>query len=118
MTYSILAFLLHVAVPVAAQCDEALTTVEMVDCFSRELRAEEERLASAADRLSADASPRERVLRQRAQMAWMLFRDLECEAAAEEFQGGTMAPVASLQCRLQLTTERLTTLEATLATVR
>ena len=41
-----------------------------------------------------------------AQRAWLKFRDAHCLVAAAEFQGGSLQPMARLQCLAALSTER------------
>lgn len=119
MGYLIFVLMLQFITPqVTVQCHEARTTVELTECLSRELRTEEERLAELESQLLDQGSPREKMLRQRAQTAWSLYRDLQCEAEAEEFQGGSMAGVAGLQCRLRLTVVRRSDLATALAVQR
>jgi uncharacterized protein YecT (DUF1311 family) len=94
------------------QCQEAQTTTEMRVCLDRELRASEERLNELETSLVKRLSARQGVLFHRARTAWILYRDLQCESEASQFDGGTMAPVAELQCHLRLTDQRRMDVEA------
>jgi len=101
-----------VAVWNGQQCDQALTTREMRECLSRELQIVEERLGALEASVKDGLNERRVVLFQRASVAWSLYRDLQCESEAAEFEGGTLAPVTALACRVRLTRQRTETVES------
>jgi uncharacterized protein YecT (DUF1311 family) len=45
-------------------------------------------------------------LRQ-AERVWLSYRDLQCKAAAQRYEGGTMAPLAYSNCLKSLTDHRV-----------
>jgi uncharacterized protein YecT (DUF1311 family) len=42
-----------------------------------------------------------------AERAWLSYRDLQCKAAAQRYEGGTMAPLAYSNCLKTLTEHRI-----------
>jgi uncharacterized protein YecT (DUF1311 family) len=104
--YVLVLFVLFPAVVSGQQCEQAHTTTELRDCLDREVRLLDDQVreleASEAESLQA----RQQTLFQRASRAWRLYRDLECDFEAAGFEGGSMAPIAELQCRLRLAQRR------------
>lgn len=47
-----------------------------------------------------------------AQLAWIQFRDSNCEYAAERYQGGSIQPYIYYSCLTRLTQERIGHLES------
>jgi uncharacterized protein YecT (DUF1311 family) len=80
------------------------TTAGMRMCASERLRAAEkelQRYLEAAHRVARPPSALER-----AQATWLAYRDETCRAAAGQYEGGSLQPVAMLDCRLRLARER------------
>lgn len=112
---------------VSAACQETTeggqTTVGIVDCAFREMRAWDVLLneelqamvdmARAADELEAGIFPEhahfEDALRG-AQDAWRAFRDAECGLAYASWGSGSMRHIAGANCILEMTAERTRTL--------
>ncbi len=46
------------------------------------------------------------------QRAWLAFRDAQCTIEGGEFAGGSMQPLAQIQCKTRLTNERTTQLRS------
>lgn len=47
-----------------------------------------------------------------AQQAWLSYRDAQCKAAEQQYQGGTMAPMIFSQCMKTLTDQRIDALKS------
>lgn len=109
MSMLILALTLQL-VAVSGPCDNAQNTVELEDCLTRELDSLNLEIREVVSRIEERFPSRKRVLFDRAQRAWTLYRDLECESESAEFEGGSIAGVAALQCHLSVTEARLTEL--------
>ena len=58
-------------------------------------------------------NPEQSALLKKAQRAWLIYRDAQCEADYKRFAGGTAAPLALTQCRVTLNQERTKTLKYT-----
>jgi len=46
------------------------------------------------------------------QKAWIRYRDLHCEAAKSEFEGGSMSPMVWAQCMAMTTNHRIEEIKA------
>lgn len=88
-------------------CDAATTNLEIRQCLNREAAKADTALTEVADSIaqSIDSAAATQLLQ--AQTAWTRYRKLQCAAVAAVYGEGTMAPVATLQCMLALTEQRL-----------
>lgn len=85
-------------------------TVRMLDCMATEMSHQDARLNRAYKTLMASLpSERQRAL-QRAQRAWLAFRDADCQFLAEP-EGGSAASLVASDCFLTMTTQRAQALE-------
>ena len=85
-------------------CERVETTAEARICLSDSLRAAEkelERYLAAARKVARPPAALDS-----AQSAWKSYREAACRAAAGQFEGGSLQPVATLDCHLRLTRER------------
>jgi uncharacterized protein YecT (DUF1311 family) len=94
------------------QCENAASTLELRECLSRELTRIERQLEVTQSALESIVPEREGMLLRRASTAWSLYQELQCEAEVAAVEGGSLAPVVGLQCRLRLAEQRLAELEA------
>ncbi|MGE5266869.1 MAG: lysozyme inhibitor LprI family protein [Deltaproteobacteria bacterium] len=104
--------------PAAADCSEALSTVEMNNCAGAEFEKADAELnrvyakalaavpGLATDETPFDAKSWEASLRA-SQRTWLAFRDAECEEHVAKFWGGgTGATVDILGCKTEKTEQR------------
>ena len=49
---------------------------------------------------------------KQAERAWLSYRDLQCKAAAQQYEGGSMAPMIYSQCLTTLTEHRIADLKS------
>ena len=90
---------------------EGHSTYGMVECLGVEIQAQDARLNRAYQAALARLErPRQKAALQKAQRAWMAFRDADCASYLDE-DWGTMARVESQQCVLDRTDERADELE-------
>ena len=83
--------------------------MQMSLCMRREAKESDERLNLVyATLMHALAKPRSL---QRAQRAWIAFRDAECGFQTEATQGGSIHNFSVDLCKMQLTEQRIATLE-------
>lgn len=80
------------------------TTAEVRLCATRALRAAEQDMKRYLAAARAVAPPAAAL--DGAQEAWTRYRDEACRGAGSRFEGGSLQPVAVLDCRLRLTRER------------
>jgi uncharacterized protein YecT (DUF1311 family) len=90
----------------AQQPDPCLgsTAAETRICGAQRLQAAEaemQRYLEAARRVARPPSALDS-----SQAAWIGYRDHACRAAAAQYEGGSLQPVAAIDCRLRLARER------------
>ncbi|ENZ80901.1 MULTISPECIES: lysozyme inhibitor LprI family protein [Caulobacter] len=87
------------------------STVGMVACINMELKAQDARLnrayQGALKRLSL---PRQKAALQKAQRAWIAFRDADC-ASQEDSEWSTLRQISANNCVLDHTIQRADDLE-------
>lgn len=93
---------------------EGMTTAGSIACVSRELSIWDNELnrvyAGFREQLSDDEATTRHDQLQRAQRAWMTYRDLECDQQSLIYEGGTLARVLRIACINELTAERVSDL--------
>jgi uncharacterized protein YecT (DUF1311 family) len=100
-------------------CEKATSQADMNDCYGREYQKDDARLNrvyhKAMDFLQKDlAQATDQDLKKWAQtaiddlkaaeLAWIKYRDLQCEAAGQQYEGGSIRPMIHSMC-LSMTTE-------------
>jgi uncharacterized protein YecT (DUF1311 family) len=80
------------------------TTAEVRTCASERLRAAEKEMQRYLEAARRVARPPAAL--DGAQSTWTAYRDQACRAAAGQYEGGSLQPVAMLDCRLRLARER------------
>lgn len=84
-------------------------TVNMMNCISEEIRAQDARLNGAYQKLRSEISEERRQELLAAQRLWIQYRDANCQFYATA--GGTLAMVAAKECVLRETAGRAHELE-------
>ncbi len=85
-------------------------TARMLDCMATETAHQDARLNRAYQALMTSLpAERQRAL-QRAQRAWLAFRDADCRFLADP-EGGSVAGVVANDCFMTMTAQRAQTLE-------
>jgi len=88
-----------------------MSTAGMIDCANAELRVQDGRLNNAyQSAILRLERPRQKVALQKAQRAWIAFRDADCAALYDE-DWGSMARVQANACVLEHTRQRAVELE-------
>lgn len=101
------------------------TTIEMVACMQQEHRKADTELKGLYQRVLRGVGASREVKREkpdshgeevgelleRAQNTWFSFREQECKARGKYLAGGSMAQLEILACKIQLTRERIRSLE-------
>lgn len=106
--------LLLIAGPAAAQvnCDNATTQADMNRCAALDLqRANDEINATYADLRRGLSKAQQEELRQ-IQLAWIRFKDLQCQLESSVAEGGSMQPLLRDTCLTTLTNQRNTELRS------
>jgi uncharacterized protein YecT (DUF1311 family) len=80
-----------------------VTTHDMVEALSRDVNASERNLAATEDSFYVFMGDTVAVMLKRAHASWAQYRKLECDAIKVAFTEGSMAPVAQMECWINLT---------------
>ena len=88
-------------------CDNAQTQVELNECQAREYKKADAALNTVYKQLMAKIDDEgERTALKNAQLAWIKFRDADCEFEAYQNKGGTIYPLIYDGCLTTLTRAR------------
>lgn len=86
-------------------CDEARTQLEMNECADREYRKADAELNRVYQQLMRASGGSDARLKT-AQLAWIKFRDAECDYKAAFNEGGSMQPMTYSFCLADVTKAR------------
>jgi uncharacterized protein YecT (DUF1311 family) len=106
------------AVPIAQNqnkkdpCADAQSQAEMNMCWGKEYKAADARLNEAYRQFMAKLNDEEKAQLKKAQLAWITYRDANCDFVADEYKGGTMRPMIAAICLAETTNNRTTELKA------
>lgn len=97
--------LFAVSTPVSAKgaetdtrCANSGTTVEYVACYSAAAKQADKDLNTLYGRILSVLPGKDRTRLQKAERAWIAYRDAACDAEYGLFDGGTGGPPAHLAC--------------------
>ena len=104
-------------------CEKAASQADMNECYGKEYQKDDARLNrvyhKAMENLQHDLAQAgsDQAQKQSAQtaiddlkgaeLAWIKYRDLQCEAASQQYQGGTMASMIHSICMSMATEHRI-----------
>lgn len=94
------------------RCPDAMTTVDMNECYAEVLsRADERRLAYSAKAIERHTDqPELAEMINASEEAFVAYRDAECGAVLQDWIEGTIRGVMTLDCRIAMTDRRTLTL--------
>jgi uncharacterized protein YecT (DUF1311 family) len=95
------------------QCEDAKTTLQINECFAKELKKADAELNGAYRLTMKKLEAADAALLRKAQRAWLVYRDAQCEADRALLDGGTGGPVAFMSCKLELTHKRTAEIQNT-----
>jgi uncharacterized protein YecT (DUF1311 family) len=101
----------------ANPCDEARTQVEMNECADRQYQKADAELNRVYQQLMRASGGKDAKLKT-AQLAWIKFRDAECDYEAAFNEGGSMQPMTYSFCLADVTTARTKQLRESLKEVQ
>lgn len=84
--------------PKRGPCADARTQVEMNECAGKESEKADRELNNYYDRLSAKLHGAHKQTLKAAQLAWVKFRDADCEYQTYLFRDGTIYPLLHSSC--------------------
>ena len=87
------------------------TTAGMVQCISAEIQVQDAALNRAYQKTMAGLNGQQRTNLQKAQRAWIAFREADCGAVYDPDAWGSISRINSGTCVLRMTVERTIYLE-------
>ena len=90
------------AAPRASTDTTTMTTHQMIEALERDRTASDRDLAATEDSIYLFMGDTVATLLKRAHASWEQYRKLECDAIRVAFAEGSMAPVAHLECWVDL----------------
>ena len=90
--------------------DKAGSTSSMIECTTTEFQQQDARLNKAYKAVMSNLPPPRKKQLQKAQRAWIAFRDANCGFYADP-DGGTLARVSGNDCMMNATAARARELE-------
>ena len=99
--------------PRKGPCDAAMTQLDLNQCYGEQFQKADARLNKLYASLLKQLRGETAVQKVRAaEKAWIRYRDLHCEAAKSEFEGGSISPMVWAQCMTMTTEHRIEELKA------
>ena len=95
-------------------CADAQSQAEMNICWGKEYKAADAQLNAAYREFTAKLSAEETAQLKTAQLAWIKFRDANCEFVADQYKGGSIRPMIAAMCLADVTNARTSELKAQL----
>lgn len=79
-------------------------------CAGQELAHQDALLNEAYPKVMASLDADGKALLKKAERAWIVWRDAECDWDADQYRGGSIAPLEYFSCKATLTKARVATL--------
>jgi uncharacterized protein YecT (DUF1311 family) len=98
-----------------AQCENAGTTAATTNCIAHEYEKADAELNRIYKLAFKGLNPKEADNLKKAQRAWVIYRDAQCDAEYAKWDGGSGGPAAHLGCLYRLTQLRTRELHKTYA---
>ncbi len=89
----------------SACLDDAYTTADMSNCYTAELKVEDQKLNVVLNKAYKESSWIAKEIEQ-SQVAWLQYRDTHCSAIYSYYERGTMRFIARPSCMVELTKKR------------
>jgi uncharacterized protein YecT (DUF1311 family) len=93
-------------------CADAQSQAEMTMCWGKEYKATDAKLNKTYQDFMSKLDESEKAQLKTAQLAWLKYRDANCEFVADQYKGGTMRPMIAAICLADVTNNRTIELKA------
>lgn len=93
-------------------CATAQSQAEMNMCWGKEYKAADAKLNNTYQEFMSKVDQSEKVQLKNAQLAWLKYRDANCEFVADQYKGGTMRPMIAAMCLADVTNARVNELKS------
>jgi uncharacterized protein YecT (DUF1311 family) len=87
-------------------CPNAVTTLDMAQCFSKAKASSDEKLTALYERVLSKLDGDDADRLAKVQRVWTEYREAKCSAERELYQGGGAAPVVYAACMEAMTRAR------------
>ena len=98
----------------AAECDNAITQIEMNQCAATAYKTADAALNQTYQQVIKRTDSEQKALLQTAQRRWIGFRDADCDFTTSSSRGGSIHPMLVSQCLQQKTEQRTRELQGLL----
>jgi uncharacterized protein YecT (DUF1311 family) len=95
----------------ADPCAKPVTQYEMNQCAGKAYRAADETMNQVYRKLVAMLDEVEKAKLKEAQVAWLKYRDTNCEFVGDQYAGGSIRPLIQATCLKDMTNHRTTELK-------
>lgn len=92
-------------------CANPVTQFEMNQCAGKAYRAADETMNQVYRKLVAMLDDDEKAKLKEAQVAWLKYRDTNCEFVGDQYAGGSIRPLIQATCLADMTKSRTTELK-------
>lgn len=97
-------------------CADASTQFEMNQCARKEYEAADAELNKVYNRLAAKLEEEQRTQLKTAELAWIKYRDTNCDFEGAFYKGGTIRPMVQSYCLARMSNERTAELKQQIET--
>ena len=92
-------------------CAEAQSQAELNICWGKQYKAADAQLNVVYREFMTKLNPEETAQLKATQLAWLKYRDTNCEFVADQFKGGSMRPMIAGMCLAGVTNARVSELK-------
>lgn len=93
-------------------CADAQSQAEMNMCWGKEYKAADAKLNKTYQDFMSKLDESEKIQLKNAQLAWLKYRDANCDFVADQYKGGTMRPMIAAICLADVTNTRVNELKS------
>ena len=91
-------------------CADAQTQAEMNICWGKEYKAADATLNQVYGQLMRKLDESEKTQLKQVEVAWLKYRDANCEFVADQYKGGSIRPMIEAMCLADTSRNRTTEL--------
>jgi len=93
-------------------CADAQSQAEMNMCWGKEYKAADAKMNKTYQDFMSKLDESEKMQLKNAQLAWLKYRDANCDFVADLYKGGTMRPMIAAICLADVTNARVNELKS------
>ena len=93
-------------------CADAQSQAEMNMCWGKKYKAADAKMNKTYQDFMSKLDESEKMQLKNAQLAWLKYRDANCDFVADQYKGGTMRPMIAAICLADVTNARVNELKS------